>query len=308
MTSSEGRAAPGVAIAGMGRIGRVHARTLSAAGLTLEAVMTSRSETAKAAAAWVGETLGVTVAPCWTLDQLLDRPLEGLVVCTPHQYHLEAVLRGFDAGLSVLCEKPLVAADDPEQVAADLDRIGRHPRRDLIVNTSNVVLLEAVREHLEPLSVDEPFHFRFHTQGPYRGPAIAEDLFPHAFSLILSLFGRLAVEGLEARVTEHAVEAAFRYGGRPVRLDFRGDPSTPKALSVAMGDRAFDRVQEGGGDTYRVFMQNRTTGERFESPDPFVEFARRFAARCAGSAGGPDAFEQDAHVMRLTAQCLAAVR
>lgn len=53
------------------------------------------------------------------LDQLLACDLDALLVCTPDGLHVEAVLRGLDAGLDVLCEKPLAATLADARTLAD---------------------------------------------------------------------------------------------------------------------------------------------------------------------------------------------
>lgn len=77
-----------------------------------------------AARAFVTGTFGVpTVA---TVEELLARPLDAVVVASPDALHLEHVLAAFARGLHVLCEKPLCyGSADIDRLMAARDRAGR---------------------------------------------------------------------------------------------------------------------------------------------------------------------------------------
>jgi UDP-N-acetylglucosamine 3-dehydrogenase len=57
---------------------------------------------------------------CESYEQLLDSGLDVVVVCTPDHLHTDYCLQALDAGVNVLCEKPLVTelADAKKLVAA----------------------------------------------------------------------------------------------------------------------------------------------------------------------------------------------
>ena len=303
---------PRVAVLGLGPIGQVHARVMHSLGAELAAVLTSGRKSAETAAAWVAETLGLAVTPCWSTDQLFDLPLDAVVISTPPSLHLSQILQAFDHRLPVLCEKPLLwephyTVDD---VLQGLDAIQRHPHRSLFVNTSNTVLLEAVRDRLPPLDQIERFHFAFHTQGRYRGVGIAEDLLPHALSLLLLLFGEEPIHELRWQNGSHEFGCSFKYGARDVELDFREHESGPKALEFAVNDLRFERIQEGQGSTYRVFLRDTRTGERIAAKDPFVVYASSFLEFCrsAPESRHEDDFVAAASNARLMAQVIETVR
>lgn len=67
---------------------------------------------------------GVTAVA--SVDRLLAMPLDAVVIASPDALHREQVLAAFDAGLHVLCEKPLCyAAADIADLIAARDRAGR---------------------------------------------------------------------------------------------------------------------------------------------------------------------------------------
>lgn len=101
-------------LVGVGRIGQLHARTLAdltrdlaEVGTTLRLLLT---DVALDHARTVAAEVGAEVAP--SVDALLERGVDGLVVATGTATHPALVRAGVDAGVPVFCEKP-VAADVP---------------------------------------------------------------------------------------------------------------------------------------------------------------------------------------------------
>ncbi|GAA1435012.1 Gfo/Idh/MocA family oxidoreductase [Microlunatus lacustris] len=101
-------------LAGVGRIGQLHARTL--AGLTHDLAGTGTelrlvvTDVAHERARAVAAEIGAESAP--SVDALLERGVDGLVVATGTATHPALIRAGVDAGVPVFCEKP-VAVDVP---------------------------------------------------------------------------------------------------------------------------------------------------------------------------------------------------
>jgi len=89
-------------VVGVGRIGRLHAESLSGLkevdSLLLVDAMVNRSES-------LAEQLGAEAVD--TVDELLKRGVDGVVVATATESHPELIERVILAGLPVFCEKPL---------------------------------------------------------------------------------------------------------------------------------------------------------------------------------------------------------
>jgi predicted dehydrogenase len=101
------RSAVGVGVAGLGRIGRLHATNLAArvSGVTLVSVADADAQVA----AKVGTELAVPFTT--SFDELLaHRALDAVVIATPAALHAEMIETAARAGKHVFCEKPL--ADD----------------------------------------------------------------------------------------------------------------------------------------------------------------------------------------------------
>ena len=93
----------GVAIAGTGFMGRVHAEALRRIGVDVVGIAGSTRAKSNAAA----EELGIPRA-YESYDQLLeDRQVSAVHVATPNDLHFDMVQRALETGRHVLCEKPL---------------------------------------------------------------------------------------------------------------------------------------------------------------------------------------------------------
>ena len=101
-----------VGIAGAGYIARAHARAYAATpGVRIVGIGDPVPAKAEQLAGETGS------AAFGSLDQLLSAGVDAISICTPTPTHCELVLTALDAGVSVLCEKP-IAYD-----LADADRM-----------------------------------------------------------------------------------------------------------------------------------------------------------------------------------------
>ncbi|WP_285583594.1 Gfo/Idh/MocA family oxidoreductase [Actinoallomurus iriomotensis] len=123
-----------VALIGLGRMGRVHARNLAGRCRSAELAAVADAD------AGMAEAAGAEFDVPWTTDSgaLLDDPtVDAVAVATPTAAHADLVVRAARAGKHVFCEKP-IALDRPatvravEAVAATGVRfqIGFHRRHD----------------------------------------------------------------------------------------------------------------------------------------------------------------------------------
>jgi myo-inositol 2-dehydrogenase/D-chiro-inositol 1-dehydrogenase len=107
-------------VAGVGRIGVLHAENL-AAEVGPGSVLIADADSARAVT--VAEKLGATAVP--DVDALFAAGLSGLVVAVPTGGHAALILRAAQAGVPVFCEKPV--APDLAGTRAVVDRLcGSH--------------------------------------------------------------------------------------------------------------------------------------------------------------------------------------
>ncbi|WP_143447768.1 TIM barrel protein [Kineosporia sp. R_H_3] len=118
-----------IGVSGVGRIGQMHATNIVATDGVTEVVLHDPAPGRAAAvaaelAAGSAASRGVTVRAVESLDDLLAG-VDGVLVATPTPTHAAVVHAALDAGVPVLCEKPL-AGDVAEvrEVAAHAARVG----------------------------------------------------------------------------------------------------------------------------------------------------------------------------------------
>ncbi|MEU0054735.1 Gfo/Idh/MocA family oxidoreductase [Streptomyces sp. NPDC006309] len=169
----------------------------------------------------------------WTgtrVDRLVQETRPDVIsVCTPNDAHAEPVLAALDAGIAVLCEKPLAATVEEAR------RMAAHPAAEKLLGVNMPFrfhpLLEAFADVAR--SGAQRVDFTIATPGnrvwractPWYGDAQRAgggallDLGPHAIDLLMTVFGRSDVVACE--VDAPGVEERVR-----LELSFQGVPAT----------------------------------------------------------------------------------
>jgi len=93
-----------IGLAGLGRMGRIHAANLSARCASAELACVSDAD--PDVARQIGEQLGVPWAESYE-DILADETVDAVAIATPTQAHAELCVRASQAGKHVFCEKPI---------------------------------------------------------------------------------------------------------------------------------------------------------------------------------------------------------
>jgi myo-inositol 2-dehydrogenase / D-chiro-inositol 1-dehydrogenase len=92
----------GIALLGAGRMARVHAKTIGAAGGKLVTVYDVVEPAAKSLAADTGAFVARSV------EEALHHPeVDAVLVVTSSDTHVDCILQASQAGKAVMCEKPL---------------------------------------------------------------------------------------------------------------------------------------------------------------------------------------------------------
>ncbi len=111
---------PRVGIIGAGGIGKTHLRSYVANGLTPAAIADANPEILESAVAEFGGQ---------PYERGFDLIASGLVdivsICTPPAFHADLAVAAIEAGMAVLCEKPLATTvEDAQRVVDIVDRTG----------------------------------------------------------------------------------------------------------------------------------------------------------------------------------------
>lgn len=125
----------GLGVAGLGRIGLLHAENIAGRIASVELVRVV--DTDEALAHETGDRLGTSWSTSYG-DLLRDADVEGVVIATPTPLHVEMVERAAAGGKHVFCEKPVsldvastVAAIDAARRSGIAFQVGFHRRFDL---------------------------------------------------------------------------------------------------------------------------------------------------------------------------------
>jgi hypothetical protein len=298
-----------VAILGARGIGQVHARLFQKSGADVCAILGSTMQSAQQVATLLHQSLGLSPKPFDSLGTLIEKTQpNALSICTPAEFHFKQILTAFDRGLPVFCEKPMFWEKKITQEILEnqINLLSKHPDRCLFLNTSNAYFMENVIQKTGRPSTIKSFSFKFHTQGPHRGKAIAEDLLPHGFSLLIGLLGYGEITSLSKKAEPNSYQCQFNYKDCKVSFEFREEKDGPKHLAFSINDREFTRGQEGEGETYRVYLKDGWTGKKIKVKDPFQIYISRFLSGLkSGKRPAMDKFSEGAANLRMMSQvCL----
>lgn len=107
----------GVSVIGCGRIGQVHANTLSSLQV---ARLVSVADPFEKFGKKVASDFNTTWTPEWT-DLLDDDSVNGVVIASPTPYHAEQIIKSAEAGKHIFCEKPI--SNDLETIDRCLEAV-----------------------------------------------------------------------------------------------------------------------------------------------------------------------------------------
>lgn len=111
---------PRVGIIGVGGIGKTHLGSWAANGIAPAAIADANPETLASAVAEHGGQAFAT-----GLDLIASGAVDVVSICTPPAFHADLAVASLEAGIAVLCEKPLATTiGDAERVAATVERTG----------------------------------------------------------------------------------------------------------------------------------------------------------------------------------------
>jgi predicted dehydrogenase len=289
--------APRIALIGARRVrqglGPFVARDLAAAGIEVAALLGTRAETARSAARDLAERFGIHARPHTDLRELLGKdPVDALAILSPPETHERYLRAAVEAGLHVLCEKPLVWG------VPDLPRRGRElvdafRARGLLLeeNCQWPRVLDAFRALHPDWRGAVPGRFAMLLSPAARGNAALRDALSHPLSLLQALcpdpspgleairFERLAAEPERLRV-------GFVYCAQEARVDCAvelvADERVPRPAALEIdGFRAERRIRL---PDYR--MELADGGRSVPLPDPLTRHLEAFALHLRRAAGG----------------------
>jgi predicted dehydrogenase len=171
-----------------------------------------------------------------SLEELLERDLDGVVIATPSALHAEQAIAVLHAGLAVFCQKPLaLSAPETLRVVEAARRADRLLGIDLCYRRTHAAqaLRRAVAELGRVDAVELAFHNAYGPDRPWfydrelAGGGCVIDLGTHLVDLALWLLGWPEVTRVESRLLERGGHGVEDYA--VARLDL----ATGAAVSLA---------------------------------------------------------------------------
>jgi UDP-2-acetamido-3-amino-2,3-dideoxy-glucuronate N-acetyltransferase len=253
---------------------------------------------------------------------LLQMPLDGVVIATPAQTHARLALDAIAAGKHVFVEKPLALS------VADAEAVVEAARRSGVrVFVGHVVLYQqgvrAVLERVRSGSIGEVRHVRAR-RSSFGRLRFVEDVWwsfaPHDVAVMLAILGEDPIEGGVIRhsyatpgIADFAY-ADFRFPHGPtahVEVTWL-DPNKGACLDV-FGSEATLSLRDGGGETSLTvtacgtrsvpggrteLWRGQATTLRFEADEPLRAELQSFLSMMAGAAQVPTDGEAGLRVVR----------
>lgn len=260
------------------------------------AVFLGTSEATVAEAAEQLAAQGVTARGTTDLDDLLAEPdLAALVIASPVGHHAAYLERGLDAGLHVLCEKPLLAPSERAFVRVhEFEQAFERAGLALFENCQWPLVLPAFDALHAGVRSPTPRSFSMHLGPTSRGREMLVDALSHPLSLVQALVpdaGRFprALEFSTLDPDAGTLRASFvlPYPGGDLRVDvtLTCTPEQPRPAGFAVdGVSAERRVRM---DDYALFLE--AGGRRVPLPDPMDALVGRFVEAIRRGPGAVEA-------------------
>ncbi len=259
---------PRVAIIGTGMIGAVHRRAARDAGAEVVGVLGSSAAKSQA----VADAWGVEHA-YGSFDELVADAPDVVQICTPNETHHRFALAAVEAGLNVVCEKPLaVSAAEARELVDAADRAGvvatvpfvyrYHPlirelrARRLAGEFGDVVLVHG--SYLQDWLLD-PFSSSWRVDAAAGGPS-------RAFADIGSHWCDLAEFVSGERFESVSATTSIVYPTRPApsgtSFGASGADSDTPTISVSTEDTAVATFRTASGVTANTVISQVSAGRK----------------------------------------------
>lgn len=231
-----------IAIIGLGRMGKFHAREFHNSGCDIVAVLCSNQENAKEACEMLKRDYEIDAKPYNNLSLLLkNEKVDAVSICTPHEMHGQNIKTCLDFGVHILCEKPLVLESFYENyfAAKNLFNLAREKGKILTMNAQLVSFLpQIVPEKFEKLSL--------YFEPGIKGKEMLFDHLPHANSLLLKLIPNGKMENISfPSIDDDYIKIKFSYSNQKTKNEieylFKFKKERPSNYSLSFDDKKFIR-------------------------------------------------------------------
>lgn len=183
---------PRIAIVGLGRMGKFHAREFHNSGCDVVAVLCSNQENAKEACEMLKRDYEIDAKPYNNLSLLLkNEKVDAVSICTPYKLHGQNIKTCLDFGVHILCEKPLVINSFFNNYGISKDLIETANRKNKILTLN--IQLPTLLSYMKPKNVT---NLSMYFEPGVNGIEMLLDHLPHANSILLDIMPKGEMENL----------------------------------------------------------------------------------------------------------------
>lgn len=271
-----------IAVLGASKIGRFHVRELLRAGANVPAILGSSAGSVAQTAASLYVDFGVRPNSYVELEKLIaTEHLDAVSVCTPPEMHHAQVKMCIEAGLHVLCEKPVVCNSlaDNYRETRELALLAEKKGRILTVNTQWPSILKYIKDRTELMPLRS---FAMETQPSGKGIDMLTEQLSHSNSVLVALMPH--GEAVDISVTKHSAEffdVNFKYRNQStecvVHYRYVHKEDRPRKVIFKFNDIEFRR--ELGEEYQQRLVSGNAT---MEIEDPFRASIGRFVGAIEG--------------------------
>ena len=262
-----------VAVLGARGIGKFHAREFRDAGCEVVAILGRNDETAQETSKILFKEFSIEARPYGNLADLLKKEeIDAVSICTPPEMHEKHIILCLNAGVNVLCEKPLILSlKNMKKRSEELFRLAAQKNLILSVNTQMVSLLDYI-------DVDIFTDLEIYTEPGTKGVIMLEDFLPHANSILVRMVKNGYAEDIKFIVDEFEKKViSFVYKSREKQIKvlfvFSHKPSRPRAFKFVIDGKIYERII---GQNYNQRLVSKSDSKEIE--DPLKLSIRQFVA------------------------------
>jgi hypothetical protein len=269
-------------------IGPYIARAFASAGCEVAAIAGTSQDTVDLARADLSERFGIEAAGYTDVRAMLgSASLDVLAICSPAEVHKDHLDAALDAGVHVLCEKPLwwggeddVSHDALEVSVRELAEGFLERGKLLALNTQWPFTLPTYRTLFPGVGDDGVQRFEMLLSPTSTGARMIVDAGPHLLSMLAALVGPGTIEqGDMDTLPDEGLELYFTYrhatGETDVAFAVIPCDEQPRPAGYGINGHRADREIEPIG--YRMALA--AEGRREQLPDPLDLLVADYAAR-----------------------------
>jgi predicted dehydrogenase len=299
-----------IAVIGAGRrnngIGAYIARFAKADGADVVAVLAQDIETAHRDAESL-QQWGVAAVPYADLGLLIRRENpDALVIASPAITHAGYLGEAIDAGLHVLCEKPLIWDDGCDcSLIARLLAAARERGLTVAMNSQWPFVLPAYERLCGLPQRADIRSFRIELSPLVSGRDMIPDSLPHALSLLFSTLGAGCLEEIRLFSGHDCLTAGFDYvtDAGSCRVEALLTKALRQPRPFAFGFNGKLARREIDMAVYRIAFV--CDGRRIEVDDPLQQSVKDFLNACRSAQQPRIGFEHILETMRMLQQLYA---